>query len=124
MIFSNVAEKWELEELGNGQYDEGYSPSLAQAPLGQVAMAYYRCVQSQGELGECTPNDDGLVFGWKDARWSYELVDGGEEEGVCGMSPSLVFDGEGHALVAYRCEIWQGEKLESEIRFAKRALLP
>jgi hypothetical protein len=122
--FESVSEGWTLGDIGDSQYDEGYRPSIAVGPSGHVAVAYYRCNRAAAGLGDCDPNEDGLVFAWEDeGEWTQEVVDAGDL-GLCGESPSLGFDDAGRAVVAYRCEIETDEGTFDHVKFARRKALP
>lgn len=118
--FESISEGWELSDIGNALYDEGYTPSLAVDPDGRLAVAYYRCTEVLNGLGNCSAGDDALIFAHEDAgHWTHEVVDPGEQ-GLCGRNPSLVFDTDGAALIAYECEDEVDGALESQIKIARR----
>jgi len=142
--FENVAQGWTIEALGDRLYDEGYAPSMKVSPGGHLTIAYYRCTESDKDLGTCLIDTDGVIFAWRDpgnGEWTYELVDKGTDPGdfdnqdvrnslaygFCGQKPSLAFDAAGQALIAYRCEVddGTGEKRKvSQIKLATRPVLP
>ena len=123
--FGSLAQGWSLEDIGDSRYDEGYSPAIAFSPEGTLAVAYYRCTKSIGTLGDCTSDDDALIFAWRDGQeWVREVVDEGDVGGVCGQRPSLTFDADGYAVIAYRCEVEVEGRLQSQIKFARRKSLP
>jgi hypothetical protein len=117
---------WDFKEIGDTRYDEGYSPSLALSPSGRLAVAYYRCTRSVEGLGECNPAEDAVVFAYEteDGSWKQEVVDPGDT-GLCGTSPALGFDSDGHPVIAYGCQ-WPGDdgRLDSQVRFARRDSTP
>ena len=121
---------WEIERIGDSRYDEGYFPSVAVASDGRIGVAYYRCVRSSRELGECDPQDDALVFAWRDedGSWTREIVDAGGR-GMCGSYSSLGFLSGNEAVVAYQCvrEYDDGgdePAFEHVLKMAKREALP
>lgn len=123
--FESFAQGWSAQDIGDSRYDEGYSPSIAIGPQGQIAVAYYRCTKSTGTLGDCTTEDDALIFAWSDnGQWTREVVDEGDVGGYCGSSPSLAFDADGYAIIAYRCEVEVEGSLKPQVKFAKRKSLP
>jgi hypothetical protein len=118
--FSSISSGWELSDIGDARYDEGYDASLALNPDGQMAAVYYRCAEVASGLGNCTPADDALVFAWEDAGdWTHEIVDAGGD-GLCGRRPSLGFDDSGFAHMAYECETLVDGELETQIKYARR----
>ncbi len=123
--FADVAKGWALQRLGDKRYDEGEHPSLAFAPDGRVALAWYRCTLATGGIGNCNTNDDGVVFAWNDGTsWHEEMVDAGGD-GNCGMSPSLVFTPDGHAVIVYQCSVRTGPStFDLQVFAAEREPLP
>lgn len=120
--FESASAGWTLSDIGDSTYDEGYRPSLAISPGGVVAVAYYRCTRASLTFGACTPNDDGLIFAYRDrGTWVREVVDPGDELGLCGQYPSLTFDASGVAHIAYQCESTGTGAINNEVRVAKRA---
>jgi hypothetical protein len=120
--FGSVA-AWQFEDLGDPNFDEGYTPSIAVAPTGELAVAYYRCTRAAARLGDCKDGDDGLIFAWKDGdEWKREVVDEGGQ-GPCGNRPSLSFDGQGRPIIAYRCETLTDGQVEAQVKFARRSTL-
>jgi hypothetical protein len=118
--FGSIGAGWELSDIGDARYDEGYDASLALNPNGQMAAVYYRCADVADGLGSCSSADDALVFAWEDAGdWTREVVDAGGE-GLCGRHPSLAFDDSGYAHIAYECETLVDGGLESQIKYARR----
>lgn len=120
------AGQWTFSEVGDTRYDEGYSASLALAPSGRLAAAYYRCTRSSAGLGECSPADDALIFAYEteDGSWEQEVVDPGDT-GTCGTSPSLGFDSSGDAVIAYGCQSGGDDGvLDTQVRFARRDSAP
>jgi hypothetical protein len=115
---------WQQERFGDPLYDEGTHPSLAIAPDGRVAVAYYRCTRATNGLGNCSPNDDAVVFAWfEDGEWEVEVVDEGEQ-GLCGLTPSLAFLADGTAVIAYQCSTQGTDGFQFEVRVATREPLP
>ena len=109
-----------LDTIGDGTYDEGYSPSLALSPGGNLAAAYYRCGRADQGLGNCDSDESALVFAYQDGdQWRHEVVDEGDHFAFCGQAPSLVFDGD-EPVVAYRCERSEEERVFVEVRIARR----
>jgi hypothetical protein len=123
--FTSLDGGWTSETFGSPSYDEGYNPSIAVGPQGQVAVAYYRCGLASGGLGNCDGTEDALVFAWQEGgSWESEIIDPGSTDlGTCGTYPSLAFDGDGHAVVAYQCQAMVDGGLVDEVRFARRDLL-
>ncbi|MDF1562021.1 MAG: hypothetical protein P1V51_03210 [Deltaproteobacteria bacterium] len=118
--FEDLANGWEKERLGDPRFDEGYSPSIAFDPEGNLGIAYYRCVRVNRGVGSCNPNDDAVVFAWDDAgTWVTEVVDEGGE-GHCGMYPSLAFDSTGRAIIGYQCVEQVGGEFEFQTKIATR----
>ncbi|MFU8802644.1 MAG: hypothetical protein ACNA8W_02435 [Bradymonadaceae bacterium] len=114
---------WDLEDIGDPAFDEGYTPSIAVSPTGELALAYYRCARASDGLGDCKDVNDGLIFAWKDgAEWKREIVDAGGE-GECGRRPALRFDGAGRAIIAYRCENLVDGQVDAHVKFARRESL-
>lgn len=123
--FESSSKGWKLQDIGDSRFDEGYSPSMAIGPDGQLAVAYYRCTKSTGTLGDCTTEDDALIFAFEDnGEWTREVVDEGDVGGYCGSKPSLTFDADGYAVIAYRCEVEANGTLQSQIKLARRKSLP
>lgn len=120
--FESASSGWTLSDIGDSNYDEGYRTSLAISPGGTVAVAYYRCTKASLGLGNCSPTDDGLVFAYRDrGTWVHELVDPGDELGLCGQYPSLVFDSTGIAYIGYQCEATDSGMINNQVKVAKRA---
>lgn len=120
--FESASAGWTLSDIGDSQFDEGYRSTLAISPGGTVAVAYYRCTKASLGLGDCKPADDGLVFAYRDrGTWVREIVDPGDELGLCGQFPSLAFDGNGIAHIAYQCESTATGMINNELKVAKRA---
>lgn len=118
-------ESWTTTDIGDSRYDEGYSASIATSKSGRLAVAYYRCAKSTSTIGDCLPADDALVFKWRDRdEWVTEIVDDGDAEGLCGMSPSMVIDDSGEVTIAYRCETVRDGLLVNTVKIAKRKVLP
>jgi hypothetical protein len=118
--FDSIGSGWELTDIGDARYDEGYDASLAANPNGQMAAVYYRCAEVAEGLGNCSAADDALVFAWEDAGdWTHEVVDAGGD-GLCGRRPSLAFDDDGYAHIAYECETLVDGELETQIKYARR----
>ena len=123
--FESVSEGWELEDIGNSRYDEGYSGSIAYSKSGRMAVAYYRCTEATKTLGDCLPEDDALIFKWRDAgEWIEEVVDDGDAQGLCGRDPAMVIDADGRPVIAYRCEVVEDGQLTNVIKIARRKVLP
>lgn len=121
--FTSIGAGWDLGDIGDARYDEGYGASLALTPNGQLAAVYYRCAEVTNGLGNCTPADDALVFAWEDAGdWTREVVDEGGD-GFCGRRPSLAFDSSGRAHIAYECEELVDGELETQVKYARRKAL-
>ena len=112
---------WSFETFGDNRYDEGYFPSAALDPDGNLAVAYYRCARATKGLGNCDPNDDGVILAWRDGTfWDREIVDEGGI-GNCGEYAALAFDGEGRAVVAYRCAVQLADgSFEFQVHAASR----
>jgi hypothetical protein len=125
--FTDLAAGWEDETvLSDRRHDEGRYPSLAVAPDGRLALAYYRCMRrTDAADAPCRPDDDAVVFAFRDAAggWTVEVVDEGDPAGACGLWPAVGFDGEGRALLAYACQRLVSGSLVYEVRFARRAPL-
>lgn len=120
--FTSIGTSWQLDDIGDARYDEGYDASLAVDPDGHLAAVYYRCAKVVDGLGNCSPADDALVFAWEDAGdWTHEIVDEGDH-GLCGRHPSLAFDADGYAHIAYECEtLPDGEQqTKTQVRYARR----
>lgn len=118
--FTDLAAGWSLENLGDPRYDEGYHPSVAIDPSGNLAIAYYRCRRLTRASKDCDPNDDALVFAWLDAGfWEIEVVDEGGS-GACGMYPSLAFDSTGRAILGYQCAVQVEGGFEFQTKVAIR----
>ncbi len=121
--FTELAEGWRFEDAADPRYDEGIHPSLAVAPDGTLAAAYYRCAEAEGGLGDCRPNEDGLVFALRgEEGWSRELVDDGGPLD-CGTWPSLGFRSDGRAVVAYQCVAEKDGDYEEQLKVAERKAL-
>lgn len=122
--FGSVSKGWKLTRIGDNQFDEGQHPSIAAAPDGRVAVAYYRCVLATGGIGNCDPNDDALIFAWEaGGTWTREVVDTGGD-GLCGMNPSLTFTPDGHAEIVYQCSVKTSSGFDLEVLAAERDPLP
>ena len=120
--FESASAGWTLSDIGDSQYDEGYRTTLDISPAGTVGVAYYRCTKASLTLGDCQPNDDGLIFAYRDrGTWVHEVVDPGDELGLCGQFPSLQFDGAGVAHIAYQCESTTTGQIINQVKVAKRA---
>jgi hypothetical protein len=118
--FTSIGAGWEMTDIGDARYDAGYDASLAVDPSGQLAAVYYRCAKVVDGLGNCSPADDALIFAYEDAGvWSREVVDAGGD-GLCGRHPSLDFDDDGYAHIAYECEELVGGELQTQIKYARR----
>lgn len=123
--FESPSAGWVFEDIGDSRYDEGYDSSMALTESGRLAIAYYRCTESTMSLGDCLPQDDALVFKWRDRdEWVTEIVDEGDDLGLCGMDPSLTIDADGHAVIAYRCEETVDGELRTVVKVAQRRALP
>ena len=121
--FGSLSNGWAKQDIGDARYDEGYGASLAVSPSGHLGAAYYRCAKVAGGLGNCAAQDDALIFAYEDAgEWTREVVDEGGE-GQCGRNPSLAFDPDGRAHIAYECETMVDGKLEMQIKYARRKAL-
>ena len=115
---------WSEETFGDGRYDEGYDPSLAVDPSGRLAVAYYRCALATAGLGECDPDDDAVVFAYRDgSSWEVEVVDDGFDGAGCGRFPALAFGPGGEASLAYQCQANVGGTLSSRVYLARRPAL-
>lgn len=112
---------WDFQTFGDNRYDEGYFPSATLDPDGNLAVAYYRCARATKGLGNCDPNDDGVILAWRDGTfWDREIVDEGEG-GNCGEYASLAFDGSGRVVVAYRCSVQLADgSFEFQVHAASR----
>ena len=122
--FTSLSEGWQEVELGDGRFDQGYDASLAVDSQGRLMAAYYRCTKSTGTIGDCTPQDDALVFAWKDGeRWVEEIVDAGSEGALCGREPELLA-GDDTVSIVYRCETIESGELIATIKIAERRMLP
>jgi len=121
--FESYADGWDFEQVGDKQYDEGRYSSIAIHPFGLIGVAYYRCKRvSPGEA--CDSQDDALVFAWREmdeiGAWHVEVVDEGVESGTCGIYPSLAFDEDGSALISYLCQELVDDRLDDQVRMARR----
>ncbi len=120
--FASLANGWEVSDVGDSAWDEGYRGTIAQSPNGTLGVAYYRCNKASGTFGDCNPGDDGLVFAYRDRGvWYHEVVDPGPDNGLCGQYPTLQFDAAGIAHVAYQCENTSSGSIVNEVKFATRA---
>ncbi len=120
--FESAAQGWTLSDMGDSAYDEGYRTSLAISPGGTLAAAYYRCTKASLGFGDCKPANDALIFAYRDrGTWVHEVVDPGDELGLCGQYPSLAFDATGIAHIAYQCEATGAGTINNEVKVAKRA---
>ncbi len=118
--FGSIGSGWQLDDIGDARYDEGYDASLAVSPSGHLAAVYYRCTKATSGPGNCDAADDALVFAWEDAGdWTREVVDEGSE-GFCGRHPSLAFDSTGYAHIAYECEKLVDGELQTQLKYARR----
>ena len=118
---ADVAGAWELTDIGDGEFDEGYDPALGWTSDGRLAAAYYRCGLASSGLGDCNGREDGLVYAERDASfWSRKVVDEGGSEGFCGRTPALGLDSDDHPVLGYRCERKVDGRLEATVRFAIR----
>ncbi|AWV89284.1 hypothetical protein [Bradymonas sediminis] len=121
--FGSLSNGWEKRDIGDARFDEGYDLSLAINPRGNLAAAYYRCAKVVAGLGNCASADDALIFAYEDAgEWTQEIVDEGAE-GLCGRNPSLAFDADGQAHIAYECEELVDGKLQTQLKYARRKAL-
>ena len=94
---------WTSEIVRDARYDEGQQVSLAFAPDGTPALAYFRCKRYDAVDDACIPNDEALVFALqKRGEWKMEVVEDGDIL-ECGMYPSLAFDEAGDAHIAFQC---------------------
>lgn len=122
--FESVAQGWTLEDVGDSQYDEGYGTSIAVSGNGTVGLSFYRCAKATAGLGECTPNDDALIFAYNDGiAWESEVVDEGDSA-FCGNAPSLAFDANNRPIVVYRCEIPSGSGIDTQVHYSRRKSAP
>lgn len=121
--FGSLSNGWEKRDIGDARYDEGYGASLAVSPSGHLGAAYYRCAKVVSGLGSCSPQEDALIFAYEDAgEWTREVVDAGGD-GFCGRNPSLAFDADGDAHIAYECEELVDAKLQPQLKYARRKAL-
>lgn len=112
------ADAWETTDIGDGQYDEGYNPSLARTPDGGLAATYRRCGRASGSLGECKRAEDGVVFSHReDGNWTQEFVAGGDDA-FCGHVTSLVF-ADGSPTVAFRCNVRERGEVAAAVQVAR-----
>ena len=97
---------WKTEYVGQNGFAEGTFVSMRFSPLGNMALAYYRCRQNSDQDENCNMNDDGLIFAIKKAgEWSYQVVDDGDQAGECGTYASLAFTSDGTAHIGYLCNL-------------------
>jgi hypothetical protein len=114
---------WQRTQLGDLRYNDGQMPSLAVDQLGRLALAWYRCGTADDE--NCTPTEDGVVFAWQSevgsSQWEIEWVEQGEEA-ICGLNPSLVFNDQNEAVIAWQCfrRSEDGNGFESRLESAFR----
>lgn len=122
--FTSLSEGWEDTDIGDSRYDEGYDASLGMSSKNQLLTAYYRCTKASRNVGDCLPEDDALIFKWRDGdKWVEEVVDLGEDGALCGMDPELlVGDGDIVSLV-YRCETIDQGELITTVKMATRRSL-
>lgn len=116
---------WQREGFGDSRYDEGYHLSMAFDSQGQLGAAYYRCTLATAGLGECSAQDDALVFTFREFGGFSEpdVIDEGDGATGCGRYASLAFDADDRAHIAYQCAQVQGDDenlVEHRVALASR----
>ncbi len=113
------ADAWEREVVPTEGFDEGRHARRAVAPDGGLAAVWYRCAKATA--GDCTPDDDAVVVGWRDEAggWAREVVDAGDR-GLCGTYPDLAFEADGRLRVIYQCSRARGASFEFQLETAVR----
>ena len=114
---------WHRMTMGDPRFDEGYDLDLEFAPQGHLTLAWYRCARVGAGLGDCDPDDDAVVFAWfVDDEWTYEVIEAGGD-GACGMQPTLTYDAQGRARVAWRCSRPRDETFRFRLETSRRQAL-